>query len=109
MKLSEESCKPVEKGEHQLAKGKVSELSREVPEWSLHDGAIEREFKFKGFDGAMEFVNEVAEVAASEDHHPDICISYNKVNLKLTTHKIGGLSKNDFIMAAKISELRLPQ
>lgn len=109
MKLSEESCKPVEKGQSPLAQGQISEFSREVPEWSLRDSMLEREFKFRGFDGAMEFINEVAEVAASEDHHPDMCISYNKVNLRLTTHKIGGLTKNDFIVAAKISELKLPQ
>lgn len=109
MKLSEESCKPIEKGQPRLAQGQLTELSREVPEWSLRDSALKRDFKFKGFDEAMEFVNEVAEVAASEDHHPDMCISYNKVSLKLTTHKIGGLTKNDFIMAAKINELPLPQ
>lgn len=109
MKLSEESCKPVEKGQSPLAKGQINEFSREVPDWQLRDSTIERDYKFKGFEQAMVFVNEVAEVAASEDHHPDMCISYNKVSLRLTTHKIGGLSKNDFILAAKISELELPQ
>lgn len=109
MRLSEERCEHMEKGDRSLAQDKVSELSREVPEWSLHDSTLEREFRFKGFDGAMEFVNEVAEVAAAEDHHPDICVSYNRVNLKLTTHMTGGLTRNDFIMAAKISELELPQ
>lgn len=109
MKLSEESCEHVEKGKSPLAEGQVEELSREVPDWSLRDSLIERDYKFKGFEQAMEFVNEVADVAATEDHHPDICISYNKVSLRLTTHKIGGLTRNDFIMAAKISELDLPQ
>lgn len=109
MKLSEESCEHVEKKENLLAEGQVKDLSREVPDWSLRDSVIERDYKFKGFDQAMEFVNEVAEVAASEDHHPDICVSYNKVSLRLTTHKAGGLTRNDFIMAAKISELELPQ
>lgn len=109
MKLSEESCRPVEKGQNPLASGQINELSREVPDWSLRDSVIERDYKFKGFEQAMVFVNEVAEVAASEDHHPDMCISYNKVSLRLTTHKIGGLSKNDFILAAKINELELPQ
>lgn len=68
----------------------------------------QREFRFKDFGKAMEFVNEVAEVAEEQDHHPDICVFYNKVNLTLSTHKIGGLSRNDFILAAKIDELPLP-
>lgn len=106
MKLSEEKCAPVEKGQKPLTQGQATELSKQVPNWSLNDAALERDFKFEGFDEAMEFVNKVATIAASEDHHPDMCVYYNKVSLKLTTHKIGGLSKNDFIVAAKIDELQ---
>ena len=109
MKLSEERCRPVEKGERPLSEREAGELSREVPAWAHRDSLIEREFRFKGFDEAMEFVNEVAGVASSEDHHPDICVSYNKVDLRLSTHKIGGLTRNDFILAAKIDELELPK
>lgn len=109
MKLSEEKCAPVEKGQPPLSGGQATGLSKQVPDWSLKDEVLERDFRFKGFDEAMEFVNKVAAIAASEDHHPDICVSYNKVSLKLTTHKIGGLSKNDFIVAAKIDELGLPE
>lgn len=109
MKLSEESCVPVEKGQPPLSGAQASELSGQVPRWSLREAALEREFKFKGFGEAMDFVNEVAKIAASEDHHPDICVSYNKVSLTLTTHKIGGLSRNDFIVAARIDELGHPE
>lgn len=109
MKLSEEKCAPVEKGQPPLSGGQTTELSKQVPGWSLKEAALERDYKFKGFREAMEFVNEVAAIAASEDHHPDICVSYNKVSLKLTTHKIGGLSRNDFIVAARIDELGLPE
>ncbi len=66
------------------------------------DTEIKREFRFKDFRQAMEFVNSVAAIANEQDHHPDIFISYNKVQLTLSTHKIGGLSLNDFIVAAKI-------
>jgi len=107
MKLSQERCHKVEKGERPLSEREADDLSREVPSWAHRDSMIEREFRFKGFDGAMEFVNEVAEVASNEDHHPDICVSYNKVELRLSTHKIGGLSRNDFILAAKIDEIEL--
>lgn len=78
-----------------------------VPEWSLNDTgtAIQRELSFKGFKGAIFFVNGVAAMAENEDHHPDISISYNKVTLTLTTHSISGLSENDFILASKIDTL----
>jgi len=62
-------------------------------------------FKFKGFREAMGFVNKVADIAEEEGHHPDIWISWNRVKLTLTTHKIGGLSRNDFIVAAKVDRV----
>ena len=66
---------------------------------------IRKEFKFKDFVRAMAFVDQVADVAESEGHHPDIRIHYNRVVIELTTHAIGGLSENDFIVAAKIERL----
>lgn len=77
----------------------------EIPGWILKENSIEQEFLFKDFRESMDFVNKVAEEANQEDHHPDIHIFYNKVRIELTTHKIKGLSKNDFILAAKISAL----
>jgi len=80
-----------------------------VPGWSLVEGEplkIARSLRFKDFANAMAFVNEIARVAESEGHHPDICISWNRVKLELVTHAIGGLSLNDFIMAAKINQLK---
>ena len=53
----------------------------------------------------MAFVNRVAEIAQAQDHHPDICLYYNRVALKLSTHKIGGLSRSDFIVAARIDRV----
>jgi len=105
MALTEEKCKPCQGGEPTLSVTEAEELARQTPEWSLEDKALERQLKFKDFRQAMEFVNRVAAVAEEEGHHPDILISYNKVRLTLTTHKIGGLSRNDFIMAAKIDKL----
>lgn len=83
---------------------KAEEYLVQVPGWILREDAkqISREYKFKDFIGAVNFVNKVAELAESEGHHPDIHISYNKVLLELSTHAIGGLSENDFILAAKI-------
>jgi 4a-hydroxytetrahydrobiopterin dehydratase len=72
--------------------------------WTMADEKnIARDFVFKDFNEAVVFVNAIAELAESEGHHPDITIRYNKVRLELTTHAIGGLSENDFILAAKIN------
>jgi len=105
MTLLEEKCKPCQGGEPTLSAAEAEELARQAPEWSLEEKAIERQFRFKDFQEAIAFVNKVADVAEGEGHHPDIFISWNKVRLRLTTHKIGGLSRNDFIVAAKIDKL----
>ena len=105
MTLAEQDCKPVQAGTVPLSHKETEELLREIPQWLLSEKSIQRESRFKDFRQAMDFVNNVASVANDQDHHPDIFISYNKVRLILTTHKIGGLSLNDFIMAAKIDLL----
>ncbi len=102
MDLIAQKCRAYKKGEPPLAQTEAEELLREVPRWTLGPGSLGREFVFKDFRQAMEFVNRVAGIANEEDHHPDMIISYNKVKLALATHKIGGLSLNDFILAAKI-------
>ena len=79
----------------------------DVPNWELQQGAtrLHRRFEFGDFKKAIEFVNRVAEIAEEQAHHPDIAIHYNKVDLTLWTHKIGGLHENDFILAAKVEKL----
>lgn len=105
MKLIDQKCRPCQEGGTPLSLNEAQELAREVPSWSFKANEIEREFKFNDFRQAVDFVNQVAEIAEEEDHHPDIYISYSKVRLSLSTHKIGGLSSNDFILAAKIDRL----
>ena len=74
--------------------------------WSVVDEHhLERTFKFKDFAEALAFTNKVGGLAEAENHHPDIELSWGKVKITLLTHKIGGLSENDFIIAAKISDL----
>ena len=101
MKLIEQHCQPVKAGDVPLSADKVNELKREIPQWMMKDKQIEREFTFKDFREAMTFVNKEADLAEEQGHHPDLCIYYNRVHLAFYTHKIGGLSQNDFIMAAK--------
>jgi 4a-hydroxytetrahydrobiopterin dehydratase len=105
MKLQEQKCEPCRTGTPPLSLGDAVVLQREVPDWMLEGSVIERTFQFKDFQEAMRFVNHVAEIAESEGHHPDIHIYYNRVRLELSTHKIKGLSQNDFILAAKIDAL----
>ena len=105
MPLTEEKSQKIDKGTPPLGRKEAEKLARQVPSWSLVDGTLEEEFHFKDFGETMQFVNRVAQVAQQEDHHPDIEISYNKVRLALSTHSIGGLSRNDFILAAKIERL----
>ena len=74
--------------------------------WQVVDEKkLKHEFKLKDFKAAIAFVNKIADIAESEGHHPDITINYSKVTIELSTHAIGGLSENDFILAAKIEKL----
>ena len=82
-------------------------MMKQVAGWTL-DGEgkkITRDFLFKDFKEAMVFVNKVGDIAESEGHHPDIALWWNKVRLDLSTHAIGGLSTNDFVIAAKVNAL----
>lgn len=91
-----------------LPANEVTQLLQLVPGWTLADDGkgIHLKQRFGGFVPAVEFVNRVAALAEEEDHHPDVRIySYRWLDLDLATHSIGGLSKNDFIMAAKINRL----
>lgn len=66
---------------------------------------ISKQFKFRNFLEAMEFADKITPIAESEGHHPDFSIGWGRVEIELTTHAIGGLSENDFILAAKIDKI----
>jgi len=76
-----------------------------LPEWRVESGELTRIFAFKDFVAALAFVNRVGEAAEAAGHHPDIDIRYNKVRLNLVTHDAGGLTANDFDLAAKADTL----
>jgi len=77
-----------------------------VPGWRVNEEHhISKTFTFPDFRQALGFVNRAGEVAEEQGHHPDIYLSWGKVEIKLWTHKIDGLTESDFIMAAKIDEL----
>ena len=104
--LKNQKCVPCEGGTPSLTKDEAEKLLAQVSDkWHLEDKKISADFKFKNFKESMTFVNKVAEIAESESHHPDIYIYYSKVKLELSTHAVGGLSINDFIVASKIDAL----
>ena len=107
MDLLKKKCVPCEGG---AAPFPPSTIAIYLPKlkitWSVvDDKKLRWTFIFKDFREAMKFVEKVAKVAEKEGHHPDIIINYNKVTIELTTHAIGGLSENDFIVAAKIESI----
>ncbi len=105
MTLFQKHCVPCEGGSQPLPQKEAQAYHAEIPEWTLHHKSLQREWKFKDFKAAMGFVDKIAAVAEEEGHHPDMYIFYNRVRLQLSTHAIGGLSTNDFILAAKIDRL----
>jgi 4a-hydroxytetrahydrobiopterin dehydratase len=105
MELSKRKCGPVKKGQPKLSADQVRDLLGQISGWEAKDDKLRKTFGFKDFVTAMEFLNRVAEVAESEQHHPDFSVHYNKVDFLIWTHDVGGLSENDFILAAKIDAL----
>ena len=104
--LAKKKCVPCEGGVLPMPPEKSRQYLSQVLGWELiEDKKIRKEFKFADFKQSLDFVNKVGKIAEEEQHHPNITIIYNKVVISLTTHAIGGLSENDFIMAAKINAL----
>lgn len=106
--LAEKHCVPCEGGVKPLNREEAERyLKKLTPEWQLSsDGKqIHKDFRFKGFNATMGFVNAVAWIANQEGHHPDLEVGYSHCLVRYTTHAIGGLSENDFICAAKVDRL----
>ena len=105
--LAAKSCVPCRGGVPPLGGAEAARLLESTPGWELKDDGrrIERTFRFKNFKQAFAFVGELADLAESEGHHPDIGFGWGYATITLYTHKIKGLHENDFIMAAKIDRL----
>jgi 4a-hydroxytetrahydrobiopterin dehydratase len=107
--LAAGKCVACRGGEPTLTNAEIEDLLLHVQQWEVKDvGGMKRlskTFKFKNFAQALAFTNQVGAVAEEEDHHPLIVTEWGKVTLQWWTHKIGGLHKNDFIMAAKSDEI----
>lgn len=105
--LSNEKCIPCSLDTPPMAGEILYKLLGDLHEdWKLVDElSLVRSFKFKDFVEALAFVNKVGDIAEHEGHHPDIELGWGRVKITLITHKIKGLSRNDFILASKIDKI----
>lgn len=105
--LSQEKCIPCEGGVELMSAQEIAALLPDAEGWQQEGNKkIWKEFTFKNFVKAVDFINRIADIAEYEDNHPDLLLhDYKKVKVELMTHAIGGLSRNDFILAAKINEI----
>lgn len=103
--LAQQTCEACRADAPLLSAAQIEELKPEVPDWSLGEiggeQCLSRVFKFKDFAGALAFTLKVGDLAEQADHHPALLTEYGKVTVSWWTHKIGGLHRNDFVMAAK--------
>lgn len=109
METNQKQCIPCEGGVKPLAETEITQALVNLPGWVMatekEPYRLSKEFRFKNFELAMDFVNQVAHISEEQGHHPDIYIFYNLVRLDLYTHAIDGISQNDLIMAELINEL----
>ena len=106
--LRRKKCVPCEGGVPKMSPAEAEEQIQQLDGWKLTRGGdwIEKKWTVKNFMAGMRFFNEVARVAEEEGHHPDLHLEgFRNVRIEISTHAIGGLSENDFILAAKIDEI----
>jgi len=105
--LADQKCVPCRGGVPPLEGEALAKLAAQLPDWKVLDGRkLSKTFPFPDFKTALDFVNRVGAVAEAEGHHPDLGLSWGRVDAVLYTHKINGLTESDFVMAAKIDRAR---
>jgi 4a-hydroxytetrahydrobiopterin dehydratase len=109
MPLSEQHCVACKPGSPHLRRDQIDRLLDEVEGWAVEEVGghlrLVKIVKFKGFMPGIELVNRIAPIAEAEQHHPDLLVSWGSVTIWLWTHAAGGITQNDFILAAKIDRL----
>jgi 4a-hydroxytetrahydrobiopterin dehydratase len=107
--LTKEKCTACRRDSPRATEAEIGELKPQIPEWTLleREGIerLERVYRFANFAEALRFTNRVGALAEEEGHHPAILTEWGRVTVTLWTHKIRGLHRNDFIMAAKVDSL----
>lgn len=107
--LSSRKCTPCREGMPPLAPAAAEALLRQLDGWAIGEGPrLRKRWSFPDFASALDFVNGIGSIADAEDHHPDIALGWGRVEVELWTHAAGGLTDNDFIVAARIDEIGKP-
>jgi 4a-hydroxytetrahydrobiopterin dehydratase len=106
--LSGKNCADLGENNPRLSGKDIVELKKELNDgWQVVDGRLlKRNFKFPDFTQALDFTNRIGKVAEGQNHHPDIRLTYGQVGVEFSTHSAGGLTESDFILAAKVDELK---
>lgn len=103
--LTSAHCTPLRGAQNQLNAAQITEHLALLPGWALISGEIVREFRFANYYESIAFVNALAFIANAQDHHPELSVHYNRVQVRFSTHDVAGISLNDMICAAKVSAL----
>jgi 4a-hydroxytetrahydrobiopterin dehydratase len=104
--LASQQCVPCRGGVPPMEKAEIEKLLEELDGWEAINGHhLSKGYRYKNFREALDFVNEVGNLAEEQGHHPDICFGWGKVDISVWTHKIDGLTTTDFVLAAKIDKL----
>jgi 4a-hydroxytetrahydrobiopterin dehydratase len=103
--LVNKRCVPCDGNIPPMSREEAQKYLKEIPGWTLTGDSIVKEFKFRSYLKGLKFAYSLGKVAERQNHHPDILIRWRKVSVTLTTHDIKGLSRNDFIMAAKAEKI----
>jgi 4a-hydroxytetrahydrobiopterin dehydratase len=105
--LATKACVPCRGGVPPLTGKELAALEKQVEGWNVIEGHhLAKTFAFPDFREALKFVNRIGELAEEQGHHPDLFLAWGKVEITTWTHKINGLTENDFILAAKIDQLQ---
>lgn len=88
-----------------LSDNEISQYLLELPNWQIKDAKLFRHFDFKNFKESKFFVDKISELAEQVNHHPDIKFSFKYVAIEIYTHRAGGITESDVVLAAKIDEL----
>lgn len=104
--LASKSCIPCRGGVPPLTPEEIEPLSSQLQNWNVvKNHHLRRTFGFPDFVTALEFVNKVGSIAEEEGHHPDLYLTWGRVEVEIWTHKINGLTESDFVLAAKIDQI----
>ena len=104
--LADKTCVSCRSDTPPLKDAELEELHRQVPGWEvIEEHHLRREFRFKNFREALDFISRVGELAEAQAHHPDISFGWGRAEVTIFTHKIDGLTESDFVFAAKVDRL----